>query len=137
MNEAPVVEHYSDVQFLRRKMHEDNIAGAQLITRQRAANEHKVLRPARQQQPGLPGRVHDEAAAIKAAGRSTAVAIRLGEHRERAVDEHARSIPARSRRLRFRRRLRRHFLLRVCLRCKWLHCARVRQGGEQHERREP
>src|ERR1700722_6061024 len=80
MNEAFAADGDADVQFLVREMHEDQIARFEFATRDRRSRMQLFVRGARHPNARAVRRIRDQAAAVEAAGRGTAEAIRLTEH---------------------------------------------------------
>jgi hypothetical protein len=80
MNESIAVDRDSDVQLLACQVHEHEVAGLQVGSRDRRARLKLFLGGSRQLYSSAAGGVHHESAAIEPPGRSTAVSIRLSEH---------------------------------------------------------
>jgi len=97
VNEALVVDDDADMQFLVRKMHEDQIAGAQFVAQHGHSRGQLFRRGTRHVKAGAIRRVGDQPAAVEAAGCGTSETIRLAEHGQGDIDHDCMNIRRRLR----------------------------------------
>lgn len=86
VDEILIVDDDADMQFLVREMHENEIAGAQVVSRYGQARTHLLTRGARHMNSGAARRVVHQPAAVEAAGRGAAVSIWLSAHGQREAN---------------------------------------------------
>jgi hypothetical protein len=86
VNETLFVDGDTDMQFLVREPHEDEVARLKLVPGNRHSAGELLVRGARHAEAGAAGRVRDQTAAVESAGRGATPVIRLAKHGHGAIN---------------------------------------------------